>query len=150
MLRRTTRSTRAYTLLPYSTLFRSTDETVRLLGLSGPGKRARAHPAAQVEIGYGDPLVETFVGADLQVNAIMPVEMDDLREVRPQEGSVREYATANDRVAAIASFADQSLGDRRRIVLEVDEFATRNASVIVMDQLNVAEDRKGGGLGKSG
>src|SRR3546814_7538930 len=49
----------------------------------------------------------------------MPVEMDDLREVRPQEGSVREYATANDRVAAIASFADQSLGDRRRIVLEV-------------------------------
>src|SRR3546814_20584925 len=124
MIRRPPRSPRTDALVPDTTLFRSdhlrgTEETVRLLGLSGPGKRARAHPAAQVEIGYGDPLVETFVGADLQVNAIMPVEMDDLREVRPQEGSVREYATANDRVAAIASFADQSLGDRRRIVLEV-------------------------------
>src|SRR3546814_10810133 len=102
-IRRPPRATRTDTLFPYTTLLRS-------------GER-----------GYGDPLVETFGCADLQVDAIKPVEMDDLREVRPQEGSVREYATANDRVAAIASFAEQSLGDRRRIVLEVDEFAPRNA-----------------------
>src|SRR3546814_12545858 len=128
MIRRPPRSPRTDALVPDTTLFRSdhlrgTEETVRLLGLSGPGKRARAHPAAQVEIGYGDPLVETFVGADLQVNAIMPVEMDDLREARTHEGSVSAYALANDRVAAVSPLANQSLGYSYGRVLEASGLA---------------------------
>src|SRR6185437_3635805 len=90
--------------------------------LARAGKGTGSHGFTQAKAGNGDSLVKTFTQAELETDAILPVEGDDLMQDRPEKCASGEKAASDYRISAVQTFADQPFRDRRRVTLQVDIF----------------------------
>jgi hypothetical protein len=70
---------------------------------------------------------------------VLSVELYEAGKIRPKEGTVCENAAPYDGIAAIPMLADQTIGNRFRIVLEIDAVRPRHAKIVMVDQCVVAE-----------
>src|SRR3546814_18704187 len=70
-------------------------ETMRLLGVACACERTGSHAVAEPNVWDRNPLVQTLPRAEFQTVAILPIKIDDPREIRPQESAVCEIGRAS-------------------------------------------------------
>src|SRR3546814_4033343 len=80
------------------------------------GAEAMAEPAAW----NGDALIQSLAASQLEGDAVPVIELDELAQLRPEEGAVGEDGAAHDRIAKIAALGDYPAHGAFGIIAQVE------------------------------
>src|SRR3546814_15379316 len=99
-----------------------------------------AEPAAW----NGDALIQSLSASQLEGDAVPVIELDELAQLRPEEGAVGEDGAAHDRIAKIAALGDYPAHGAFGIIAQVDRAGARLAQILMGDQGKVAKANRVG------
>src|SRR3546814_15495177 len=84
-----------------------------------------AEPAAW----NGDALIQSLAASQLEGDAVPVIELDELAQLRPEEGAVGEDGAAHDRIAKIAALGDYPAHGAFGIIAQVDRASSAERRV---------------------
>lgn len=58
--------------------------------------------------------------AEVETRSITAIKLDDFVEIRPEERAIRKYATSDNGIAAILPLANEPIGNRLRLILDMN------------------------------